>query len=59
MTRRNAIDWQAVDWSKSDIQLAFKYDCNQSYIGSVRKKLGKPKPTAANPNWSRRRLGVW
>jgi hypothetical protein len=53
--RGRNVDWDSVDWlNKTDMQLAISLGFSSaSYVGTMRKKLGKPKATNIAPEWAK------
>lgn len=45
-----SIDWESVDWTKQNRDIASELSTNPSYVGLMRRKLGKPKSPR---HWSR------
>lgn len=45
-------DWENVDWTKTNMQLAFKYGLTSARsVQVIRKKLGKPASTTPPVKW--------
>ena len=54
MKRNQKIDWDKVDWSKTNMEIAFATGaCGQGYVASVRRRLGKPNSPKAGKTWAK------